>query len=116
MFSSLILSYIDDDCRLTPLLLPSTSMKSDHQSDDVTVYSTRIPVSLSLLSSGPSSLDENYKSNDYSILLHTGHFIERKFKWTWIKVDYIQGILSSKINNPFVYRFYGFYFMIQSAF
>ncbi|TNN20652.1 Cadherin-related tumor suppressor isoform 2 [Schistosoma japonicum] len=66
----------DDDCRLTPLLFTSTSAKSDHQSDDVTVYSTRIPVSLSLVSSGPSSLDENYKSNDYSILLHTGHFIE----------------------------------------
>ncbi|CAH8455192.1 unnamed protein product [Schistosoma turkestanicum] len=66
----------DDDCRLTPLLFTGTSMKSDHQSDDVTVYSTRIPVSLSLVSSRPNSLDENYKSNDYSILLHTGHFME----------------------------------------
>ncbi|CAH8478037.1 unnamed protein product [Schistosoma rodhaini] len=88
----------DDDCRLTPLLFTSTSMKSDHQSDDVTVYSTRIPVSLSLVSSGPSSLDENYKPNDYSILLHTGHFIEPILAQPQCTHRYLNNVQSFKQN------------------
>nr|CAH8830512.1 unnamed protein product [Trichobilharzia regenti] len=88
----------DENCRLTPLLFTGTSIKSDHQSDDVTMYSTRIPVSVSLVPSGPSSLDENYKSNDYSILLHTGHLIEPILAQPQCTHRYLNNVQSFKQN------------------